>query len=55
MFKTHASGGGGVSTGDFGLDLYVKIWKPTPLIYLDFEKKKDPFIYLKIHICRMLK
>ena len=25
VFKTHASGGGGVSTGDFGIDLYAKI------------------------------
>ena len=42
MLKTHASGGGGVSTGDFGIDLYAKIWKPTPFIYeyMDFEKKK---------------
>ena len=46
MFKAHASGGGGISTDDFGTDLYLKIWKPTPFIYLDF-KKKDPFIYLK--------
>ena len=46
VLKTHASGGGGVSTGDFGIDLYAKIWKPTPFIYLDFEKK-DSFIYLK--------
>ena len=37
----------GVSTGDFVIDLYTKIRKPTPFIYLDFEKKKDPFIYLK--------
>ena len=25
VFKTHASGGVGVSTGDFGIDLYAKI------------------------------
>ena len=47
MFKTHALGGGGVFTGDFGIDLYAKIWKSTPFIYLDFEKK-DPFVYLKV-------
>ena len=40
MFKTQPSGGGGVSKGDFGIDLYAKIWKPTQFIYLVFEKKK---------------
>ena len=25
VFKTHASGGGGVSTGDFGIDLCAKM------------------------------
>ena len=44
MFKTHASDDGGISTGEFGIDLYAKIGKSTPFIYLDFEKK-DPFIY----------
>ena len=58
MFKTHASGGGGVSTGDFGIDLYAKFWKPTPFIYLDFEKKGPIHILKKfkhIHIWSMLK
>ena len=44
VFKTHASGDAGDSTGDLGIDLYAKIWKPTLFIYLE---KKDPFIYLK--------
>ena len=39
VFKTHASGGWGISTGDFVIDLCTKIRKPTPFIYLDFEKK----------------
>ena len=40
VFKTHISGGWGESTGDFSIDLYAKLWKPTPFIYLmDFEKR----------------
>ena len=37
MFKTHASSGGEVSTGEFGVDLYAKIWKPTPSSYMFFK------------------
>ena len=43
MIKTHASGGGLISTGDFGIDLYAKIWKPIPLIYLDCEIRTNSY------------
>ena len=45
VFRTHTSDGGGVSSGDFGIDLNAKIGKPTPFMDL---VKKDLFIYLKV-------
>ena len=42
-------GGGGAwgvkLRGKCGTDVRASISKPTPFIYLAFEKKTDPFIY----------
>ena len=40
-------GGGGGNRGNFGTGVRASISKPTPFIYLAFEKM-DPFIYLII-------
>ena len=40
-------GGGGEHRGNFGTGVRASISKPTPFIYLAFEKT-DPFIYLII-------
>ena len=37
-------GGRGVTWGNFGTGVQASILKPTPFIYLAFEKT-DPFIY----------
>ena len=36
-----------VGGGNCGTGVQTRIWKPTPFIYLTFEKM-DPFIYLII-------
>ena len=35
-------GGGGGLLGNFGTDVQASILKPTPIIYLAFEKKNQP-------------
>ena len=41
-------GEGGGNRGSFGTGVRARISKSTPFIYLAFEKKTDPFIYLII-------
>ena len=50
FYLSVVSGGGGVRNlgvgGKCGKGVRASISKPTPFIYMPFEKKTDPFIYL---------
>ena len=37
-----SEGGGGGLGNIIGTDVRVSIWKPTPIIYLAFKKKRQP-------------